>query len=122
MKYIFFLMIFFTFDALAVSHHPTSFLEQIQGTPDEGEQIVQHFCSTCHAEKPMIALGAPRRGILSDWQSRISQGVDVLFKHTNEGFRAMPPRGGCFECSDAQLMSAINALLPKELSNRPSKD
>ena len=104
----------FATEIMATSHHPEAFLERIKDTPDEAEQIVQHFCSTCHALKPMIPLGAPRRGIAKDWLPRLEQGVDVLLKHTEEGLRAMPPRGGCFECTDEQLLLAIKALLPPE--------
>ena len=114
MKYCFILIYCFVTSIWAASHHPSAFLEQIKGAPDEGSQIVQHFCGTCHAQKPMIPLGAPKPKLSKDWLPRLEQGLDVLFKHTNEGVRAMPPRGGCFECTDAQLMLAIKALLPSE--------
>jgi cytochrome c5 len=39
--------------------------------------------------------------------------MDALFQHTDEGLNAMPSRGGCFECSDKQLMLAIRAMLPE---------
>lgn len=100
--------------AMASSHHPQAFLEQVVGTSDEGPQIVEHFCSTCHAPKPMLPLGAPRMGMASDWRARLDQGLDALFKHADEGVRAMPPRGGCFECTDKQLWLAIAALLPND--------
>ena len=68
----------------------------------------------CHAEKPMIALGAPRTGHLKDWEPRMKSGFDKIWSHTIEGFNAMPARGGCFECTDEQLMLAIKALLPRD--------
>jgi cytochrome c5 len=114
MKRLLWLSFFCVTQVFAASHHPTAFLERIKGSPDEGTQIVQHFCSTCHAAKPMISLGAPKPKLSTDWTPRLTQGLDVLFKHTDEGFRAMPPRGGCFECTDAQLWLAIKALLPAE--------
>jgi cytochrome c5 len=114
MKYFIFLMYFFATHVLAAAHHPSAFLERIKSTPDEGEQIVQHFCGTCHAEKPLIPLGAPRPKVSNDWLPRLAAGREVLFQHTNEGLRAMPPRGGCFECTDDQLWLAIKALLPAE--------
>lgn len=101
----------------AASHHPQAFLETVKGTPDEGARIAEHFCQSCHAEKPVIPLGAPRKGIADDWAPRLKLGFDSLFKHANEGLRAMPPRGGCFECTDEQLVLAIKALLPVETSN-----
>ena len=35
----------------------------------------------------------------------------MLLKHTEEGFNAMPPRGGCFECTDEQLLLALSEML-----------
>lgn len=96
------------------SHHPQDFLKRITGSKNEGQQIVQHYCAMCHAEKPMIALGAPRTGHLKDWEPRMKSGFDKIWSHTIEGFNAMPARGGCFECTDEQLMLAIKALLPRD--------
>jgi cytochrome c5 len=96
----------------AASHHPQDFLKEIKGRDHEGEQIVEHYCANCHAVKPLISLGAPRIGNVADWTIRIKKGERVLFKNTDEGINAMPPRGGCFECSDDQLMLAILAMLP----------
>ncbi|KTC75598.1 cytochrome c5 [Legionella birminghamensis] len=101
--------------AWAASHRPQEFLEDIKGSPAEGEQIVQHFCATCHAEKPMINLGAPISQEDKDWQPRVKQGLSKLLEHTEEGYSAMPPRGGCFECSDEQLKLAILAMLSPQI-------
>ncbi|MDP3561318.1 MAG: c-type cytochrome [Legionellaceae bacterium] len=99
----------------SASHHPQEFLKSIAGSKTEGEQIVQHYCASCHADKPLIPLGAPRIGSVSDWKPRLKQKMALLFKHTNEGWGAMPARGGCFECTDQQLILAISAMLPKEI-------
>jgi cytochrome c5 len=109
-------MILFMFfsPVYADSHHPEEFLKTIAGTKNEGQQIYSHFCANCHAVKPIIFLGAPRIGEESDWKIRLKQGINVLFKHTDEGLNAMPPRGGCFECTDNQLMMAIIEMVPKE--------
>jgi cytochrome c5 len=104
----------FSVHASVVTHHPQAFLTRIEGKPNEGALIVKHFCANCHAVKPLIPLGAPRIGVKVDWQERLTHGLDVLFNHTAEGYRAMPPRGGCFECSDSQLKKAIAALLPRD--------
>ncbi len=96
----------------AAGHHPQQFLQTIKGSKEEGAAIVSHFCSSCHALKPLIPLGAPRIKQEKDWTPRIQQGFPNLFKHTTEGLNAMPVRGGCFECSDEQLALAIWAMLP----------
>lgn len=111
-----------TSPSYANSHHPQAFLKKIAGTVQEGQKIVEHYCASCHAEKPLIAIGAPKIGQISDWEWRMKPGMKILFKHTDEGLNAMPSRGGCFECSDQQLMLAIEAMLPKEFSKKSSKN
>lgn len=102
----------------AASHHPQDFLKSIAGSKTEGKQLVEHYCAMCHAEKPMIQIGAPRIQNEADWTQRVTQGLDALFQHTEEGLGAMPARGGCFECTDEQLWLAIFELLPPDLSKK----
>ena len=111
-----------SYSTQAASHHPQVWLKTIAGLPDEGERIVDHYCANCHAMHPRIVLGAPRIHQKHDWQHRLAQGMAILFKHTNEGYNAMPARGGCFECTDHQLYLAILAMLPhpNNLSHSPS--
>ncbi|WP_106316224.1 c-type cytochrome [Legionella pneumophila] len=104
----------FAMPGYSENHHPQEFLKSIAGTKDEGEKIFNHFCVNCHGTKPMISLGAPEIGNERAWGERLKQGMEVLFKHTDEGFNAMPPRGGCFECTDKQLILAIIAMVPKQ--------
>jgi cytochrome c5 len=108
------ILLIFQISAYAESHHPQEFLKSINGSKNEGEKIYNHFCVNCHAIKPLIPIGAPRMGEKEDWKIRLKQGMSVLFKHTNEGLGAMPPRGGCFECTDKQLMLAIQYMTPKQ--------
>ena len=103
--------------SVAGSHDPEKFLHDIEGTPDEGEQIVKHYCSSCHAHNPIIPLGAPRMGYPAEWSPRLKQGFAMMFKHASEGLNAMPARGGCFECSDEQLMRAMRFLLKENIKN-----
>lgn len=100
-----------------VSHHPQEFLDALQNKDDAtvGKAIFEKFCASCHAIKPLISLGAPRIGIESDWQLRIAaRNAAAMLKNIDAGLNAMPPRGGCFECSDKDLLSAINYILPKK--------
>lgn len=121
------LLVFLSLAVHAASHNPEQFLKSIRGQADEGQQIVQQFCANCHALRPLINLGAPRPGIKADWQARWAQGWPLIWQHTEEGYQAMPARGGCFECSDRQLILAIQALLPdiyakKMKHNKKQKD
>lgn len=112
-RLIFNFCLFFSAFLWAKNHHPEEFLASIQDKPNRGELIVEHFCSSCHNKRPLIELGAPKIGLSQDWEPRISQGLACLLKHTEEGFYAMPARGGCFECSEQELLLAILAMLPK---------
>lgn len=74
-----------------------------------GAATYLRYCYSCHAAG--IA-GAPRVGDASQWQSRAAPGLDVLLAHTVSGIDpGMPPRGGCRECSDAELAAAIEHML-----------
>jgi cytochrome c5 len=121
MKCFILLLSFFSSQVNANSHHPQEFIRSINGSKNEGEQIYKHFCINCHSKKPVISLGAPRIGEEVDWKLRFKQGMDVLFKHTDEGFNSMPSRGGCFECTDKQLMRAILYMLPKQAKKTLTK-
>lgn len=109
---------FFVLQSPAATHNPQQFLDGIRGSTDEGEQIVQHFCASCHAVKPIIELGAPKINQINDWNRRANQGLVQLLQHVTEGYGAMPARGGCFECSDLQLRLAVLALLPKLIQKK----
>lgn len=101
--------------AFAAEHHPEEFLASVEGTPHAGEKIYDHFCSSCHARKPLIPLGAPRIGVKSDWTPYTkSQSIDTMVKVIDSGVGAMPPRGGCFECTDQDLKAAIEYMLPDD--------
>ena len=88
-------------------HRPHDFLDHIHGRRDASEQIYQHYCSLCHDDQPQIPMGAPRVHHREDWIHRWSQTQDELWKHMSEGIGTMPPRGGCFECSDEDLRNVL---------------
>ena len=105
-----FCFVFWCAKISAAQHHPQAFLDEIRGSEHEGQEIVSHYCSNCHAVHPLINLGAPRINHPEDWIERLKQDPKLLWKHSSEGFHAMPARGGCFECSDEQLKKAIFIL------------
>lgn len=113
---LYFLLILFLINTpiFSSTHHPQTFLKEVEGKANEGQLIVEHFCSSCHAAHPQIPLGAPKPGNKADWNFRTQHGFKSLLEHTEEGYHAMPARGGCFECSDRQLILAIAELLPQK--------
>ncbi len=77
-------------------------------TARSGEAVVKEVCGMCHAAG---VAGAPKIGDKAAWAPRIAQGVDVLVQHAMSGIRAMPPKGTCAACSDAEIKGAVEYLV-----------
>lgn len=82
------------------------------GAAAEGEKIFKGTCMMCH--KAGVA-GAPKVGDKAEWEPRIKQGKDVLYKHALEGFKGqkgmMPSRGGNGTLKDDQVKAAVDYMV-----------
>ena len=74
----------------------------------DGAAIYNKTCSVCHAAG---VAGAPKLGDKAAWAPRISQGVDAMVSTVSTGKGAMPPKGTCMDCSDADLKSAVEYMI-----------
>src|SRR5690606_7401429 len=80
------------------------------GTTD-GSVIFQNLCGACHTNgvgnAPTLARG--------DWNARIAQGKDTLYKHAVEGFTGnagvMPPKGGNPALTEEQVHATVDWML-----------
>lgn len=74
--------------------------------PFEGEAPPRYAenCAACHEAG---AADAPRRGDEADWARRRRHGLPELVRRAREGTVAMPPRGLCFTCDDAELEALV---------------
>ena len=79
-----------------------------------GQSVYNRTCALCHAAG---VAGAPKPGDKADWEPRIAQGVDVMYKHAIEGFTGskgmMPPRGGASNLSDEEVKAAVDFMVEK---------
>lgn len=75
----------------------------------DGKRIYQE--KTCHLCHDSGSQGAPVLGDKKAWADRIAQNIDVLYRHSFEGFHNMPPRGACTSCSDAEIIAAIKYMV-----------
>jgi cytochrome c5 len=64
-------------------------------------------CALCHVTG---VAGAPRIGVVEDWQPRLAKGKDMLMKHTIEGFNNMPPLGYCMSCEERDFVALIDFM------------
>ncbi|PKM13212.1 MAG: hypothetical protein CVV13_02210 [Gammaproteobacteria bacterium HGW-Gammaproteobacteria-3] len=83
-----------------------------EGKQRTGEEVYQYRCRGCHGKNTQ---GAPMPGDRYEWQRRSRQGMVVLMEHTLKGYKqTMPPRGGCPDCSDAELRRALDYMLAQD--------
>jgi cytochrome c5 len=82
----------------------------IYGTPGQAATVEQRYasaCATCHAGG---MAGAPKRGDAAAWAPRLRQGEAALLQHVKNGIRAMPPKGLCNDCTDAEFRALITYM------------
>lgn len=75
-----------------------------------GEAVYNAACMACHTSG---AAGAPKLGDKAAWSPRIGQGAATLVQHALQGFKGMPAKGGCTNCSDAEIKAAVEYLTAK---------
>ena len=76
--------------------------------PKSGKDIVAAACNACHGTG---AAGAPKIGDKAAWQARFDAGMDSLMSNAINGKGAMPPKGGCADCSDDDIKAAIQYMV-----------
>lgn len=81
----------------------------VSAEPRSGEQVYSSKCLSCHGTG---AAGAPKFGDAGDWQARIdARGVDALHMNAWQGYNAMPAKGLCMDCTEAEIYAAVDYIL-----------
>jgi cytochrome c5 len=80
-------------------------------TDTSGADVYNKTCALCHGSG---AGGAPMFGVHADWEARIAQGSDTLYRHAIEGFTGekgvMPPKGANAGLSDDEVKAAVDYM------------
>lgn len=76
--------------------------------PRGAEEVYTAACSACHATG---AANAPIVGQADAWAPRIEKGAETLVQHAIQGFNAMPPMGGCGNCSEEEVAIAVEYMI-----------
>jgi len=81
-----------------------------KGPTRTGAQVYTNSCATCHNRTTQ---GAPLPDDDIEWSRRLHQkGKKTLIKHVMEGYKElMPEKGGCRNCTDAEIVAAIDYIL-----------
>jgi cytochrome c5 len=81
------------------------------GVARSGEEVYSTKCFTCHATG---AAGAPKLGDAAAWSPRLAERkLEGLYKSSINGFKAMPAKGLCMDCSDDEIKHAVDHILSK---------
>ncbi len=87
------------------------------GTAAKSDVDTGAYGKVCYACHDKGVAGAPVLGDSALWAPRVKQGRETLMKHIHEGYQGkvgyMPPRGGCGDCTDAELTTALDYMLSK---------
>ncbi len=79
-----------------------------------GEIVYAQVCMVCHQNG---RVSAPKIGSTGSWFNRLKTvGIDKLNKRTIDGFNNMPKRGGCVNCTDNDIKSAVGYIIYKSLT------
>ena len=76
--------------------------------PKSGEEVYNGSCMSCHDTG---AAGAPKLGDKAAWVPRIAAGMDAMLANAINGLNAMPPKGLCMACSDAEIQGAVEYMV-----------
>ena len=73
-----------------------------------GEKVYKQYCMACHATSN-IMVSSPKFGNKREWQERLNlnKTIEGLVKSAMKGKGAMPKKGRCIKCNEAQIRSGI---------------
>ena len=75
---------------------------------EDGRSIFQEYCVMCHGSgMPEV----PQFGNRDHWEVPIAKGKEALYYSAIEGYNAMPPKGLCEQCSNAQIKAAVDYMI-----------
>jgi cytochrome c5 len=77
----------------------------------DGQVIYDNVCMACHTTG---AGGAPKL-LQAEWDARIEQGKETLYKHAIEGYTGnnglMPAKGGRSDLTDEQVKASVDYMV-----------
>lgn len=74
----------------------------------DAQAIYNRNCMACHMTG---AAGAPKLDDEAAWNERLEKGMDAVMTNVYNGIGAMPARGLCMSCSDADLRAVVDYMI-----------
>lgn len=81
----------------------------VGGEPRSGEAVYGQYCTACHG---VGILGAPKTGDSAAWDARLAAAgsLGALTQSAIVGVGAMPAKGTCANCSDDEILAAVQHM------------
>ncbi len=79
----------------------------VQASARDVQALYNKTCVFCHANG---AARAPKSYDVEAWAPRVKKGMPTLVAHVKNGLGAMPPKGLCMDCSDAEYAALIDLM------------
>lgn len=76
--------------------------------PRSGEDIYNAKCVACHTG---AIPGAAKLGDVAGWEPAIARGIDVMYSRSISGYRGMPAKGLCLDCTDDEIKAAVDYIV-----------
>ena len=86
---------------------------QLAQTSD-GFNAEEKYMASCFACHSTGAAGAPKvePGVYdAEWAERMEKGMEAVMQNVINGINAMPARGLCFDCNDADLQALVDYMI-----------
>ena len=95
--------------ANAVAAAPAAGGAATAGAGRSGEAVYGQYCTACHSTG---LLNAPKTGDTAAWEEHLAAvgDMDALVQSAIAGKGAMPPKGTCGDCSDDEILAAIQHM------------
>lgn len=84
-----------------------AYAQQVMPQDANVAALYERSCRTCHSQQASLA---PLAGFVPQWTPRLSQGMPVLLGHVRDGFKGMPARGYCNDCTDQDYEALIRFM------------
>lgn len=73
-----------------------------------GKEVYEAVCATCHGTG---VAGAPKLGDKKWIELEKKEGMKELVSDAIKGEGAMPPKGGCKDCTDDEIKAAVKYMV-----------
>jgi len=79
----------------------------------DGFDVEAKYMASCFACHSSGAAGAPKvgPGNAGEWEPRLEKGMDAVVANAINGVNTMPPKGLCFDCTDADLRALVEWMI-----------